>query len=193
MAKCYGCGKESKGGMPTAKIDGDERSYCADCYWKVEKEYKAKRNCEECSYFCEETCKKKNGKKLKATTVGYNMYFDEAEKCGDFSTDKDVAVTEIRKLEAQGKFEEAAAGYDRWSMDDEAEAARRKMPKPRSNVDAKVKDLAKKGETLTYYCPHCGAQLKIGAKATQIPKFCTNCKGDLTLLDLSKFIEEHEA
>ncbi len=190
MAKCYGCGKESKGNMPTAKIDGDERSYCADCYWKVEKEFKGLRNCEECSYFCEETCKKR-GKKLKPVTVGYNLYFVEAEKCGDFSTDKDVALAEIKKLEAQGKFEEAASGYDKWGMDEQAEAARRKMPKPSVDVGARVKDLAKAGQTLTYYCPHCGAALTVGAKATQVQKFCTGCRGDLSIIDLGKFIEQH--
>jgi NAD-dependent SIR2 family protein deacetylase len=190
MAKCYGCGKESKGNMPTAKIGGEERSYCADCYWKVEKEYKGKKNCDECSYFGEESCKKK-GKKIKPVTVGYNQYFVDAEKCGDFSTDKDVAVAEIKKLEAQGKFEEAAAGYARWGMNEEAEAARKKIPKLSVNAGDLVKNLAKTGQTLTYYCPHCGVQLKIGAKATQIPKFCTTCKGDLTLLDLGKFIEQH--
>ena len=192
MAKCYGCGKESKGNMPTARIDGDERSYCADCYWKVEKEYKGLRNCEECSYFCEETCKKR-GKKLDAVVVGYNTYFVEAEKCGDFSTDREVALAEIKKLESHGKFEEAASGYDKWGMAEEAEAARRKMPKSSVNTETLVKTLAKKGQTLTYYCPHCGTQLKIGAKTTQIPKFCTSCKGDLTLLDMGKFIEEHTA
>ncbi len=190
MAKCYGCSKESKGNMPTAKIGGEERSYCADCYWKVEKEYKGLRSCEECSYFTEETCKKR-GKKLKPVTVGYTLYFVEAEKCGDFSNDKDVAVAEIKKLESQGKFEEAASGYDKWGMEEEAEAARRKMPKPNVAAGDLVKNLAKTGQTLTYYCPHCGRQLKIGAKATQIPRFCTICKGDLTILDLGKFIEQH--
>jgi hypothetical protein len=190
MPKCYSCGKESKGNMPTAKIGSEQRSYCADCYWKVEKEYKGKRSCEECSYFCEETCKKK-GKKLKAVTVGYNTYFVEAEKCGDFSTDQEVAMAEIKKLETQGKFEEAASGYAKWGMVEQAEAARKKMPKPSIDADTLVRNLAKQGKTLTYYCPHCGVQLKIGAKAPQIQKFCTGCKGDLTLIDLGKFIEQH--
>jgi hypothetical protein len=176
--------------MPTARIDGDERSYCADCYWKVEKEYKGLRNCEECSYFCEETCKKR-GKKIESVVVGFNTYFVEAEKCGDFSTDKEIALAEIKKLEAHGKFEEAASGYDKWGMAEQAEAARGKMPKPSVNTAVLVKNLARKGQTLTYYCPHCGTQLKIGAKATQLPKFCTTCKGDLTLLDMGKFIEDH--
>ena len=164
MAKCYVCGKESKGGMPTAKINGEQRTYCADCYWKVEKEYKGKKNCDECSYFSADTCKK-NGKKLEAVTVGFTEYFVEAENCGDYSTDKEVALAEIRKLEKQGKFEEAASAYERWGMTEEAEAAKKRIVSS-VDKDALLKSLVKKGQTLTYYCPHCGTQLKVGAKNT---------------------------
>jgi len=192
MVKCYGCGKESKGNMPTAKISGEQRSYCADCYWKVEKEYKAKRNCEECSYFTVDTCKKR-GKKLEEVTVGYNTYFVQAEKCGDFNTDKDVALAEFKKLEAQGKYEEAAAGYDRWGMTEEAEAARRKMPKATVETSALVKNLARSGQTLTFYCPHCGAAFKVGAKGKEIPKFCNSCRGDLSVVNFGRLIEQHSS
>ncbi len=190
MVKCYRCGKESRGGMPTARIGGQVRTYCADCYWKIENEYKSKRSCDECSFFVEETCKKK-GKKLDAIVVGFNDYFVEAEKCRDFSTDKDAAVGEIKKLEAQGKYEEAAEGYDRWGMTAEAETVRGKMPEPSGNIEALLKDLTKSGQTLTYYCPHCGAPVKIGAKSPQMQKFCSRCRGDLGVVDLGKFIEQH--
>jgi hypothetical protein len=178
--------------MPTAKIDGEERSYCADCYWKVEKQYKAKQSCEDCSYFAVDKCKKR-GEKLEPVTVGYNTYFVQAEGCGDFSNDKDVVVAEIKKLEAQGKYEEAAAGYDRWGMREEANAAMSKARRPTVETVASVKTLMKTGQTVTYYCPHCGAQLKVGAKAPQVQKFCTRCKGDLSVIDLNKLIEQHAA
>jgi len=192
MAKCYSCGKVSSGSMPTVKIGRQERSYCADCYWKIEKEYKGKKNCDECSYFSNEKCKKK-GKQLEPVTVGYNTYFVQAEKCGDFSTDKDVALDEIKKLEAKGQFEEAATEYERWGMTEEAEATRKKTPSKTVSADASasVKNLAKRGQTLTYYCPHCGMPLKIGAKAPQIQKFCTRCKGDLGVIDMGKFLKQH--
>jgi hypothetical protein len=190
MAKCFSCGKESRGGMPTARINGEQRTYCADCYWKVEKEYKGKKSCDECSYFAEETCKKK-GKKLECVTIGFTDYYPDAEKCSSLSTDKDVAISEIHKLEKQGKFEEAAAGYDRWGMTSEAQAARQKAPTPSSDIDQTVKDLAKSGQTLTYHCPHCGTALKVGAKNQTPQKFCNNCRGDLSVIDLGKFIEQH--
>ncbi|HMK95158.1 MAG TPA: hypothetical protein VK536_07125 [Candidatus Limnocylindrales bacterium] len=179
--------------MPTVKIGRDERSYCADCYWKIEKEYKSKKNCEECSYFSNEKCKKK-GKPLEPITVGYSTYFVQAEKCGDYSTDKEIAIAEIKKLEAKGQFDEAASEYEKWGMTDEAEQARKKMPPPAgTEVDASVRNLAKKGQTLTYYCCHCGAPLKIGAKAPQIQKTCPSCKGDLQVINLGKFIKQHSS
>ena len=190
MVKCYSCGKESRGGMPTAKIKGEERTYCADCYWKIEKEYKSKKNCDECSYFAEETCNKK-GKKVEAVTVGFTDYFVEAEKCRDFNTNKDVAVSEIKKLETQGKYKEAAASYDRLGLTAEAQSARGKMPTQSGDAEVMVRDLAKSGRTLTYYCPHCGAPVKIGAKSPQIQTFCIRCRGDLAVVDLSKLIEQH--
>jgi len=190
MAKCYTCGKESRGGMPTAKINGEERTYCADCYWKVEKEYKGKKNCDECSYFTEETCKKK-GRKVECAKVGYTEYYPEAEGCASFSTDKEVAMAEIHKLEKQGKFEDAADAYDRWGMTVEAQAARRKAPATKSGIEQKIKELAKSGQTLTYYCPHCGTQLKVGAKNQTVQKFCNNCHGDLSVVDLEKLVEQH--
>jgi len=192
MVKCYSCGKESRGGMPTANIGGEERTYCADCYWVIEKEYKGKRNCEECSYFSNEKCEKK-GKPLEPVTVGYNTYFVQAEKCGDFSTDKDVAVAEIKKLEAKGQYEEAVTGYEKWGMTEEAEEARKKMPAPSIDANALVKNLVKKGQTLTYYCCHCGTQLKIGAKAPQIQKTCPSCSGDLQVINLAKLVKQHSA
>lgn len=190
MVKCHGCGKESKGNMPTTKINGQERSYCADCYWKIDKEYKAKKNCEDCSYFSAEECKKKN-KKLKSSVVGFNTYYIEAEGCGEYSTDSEVAVAEIKKLETAGKFDEAATAYERQGMYKEAKEARDKVPVEKDEVEALVKDLSRKGKTLTYYCIHCGAPLQIGAKAEKIPKTCPKCKGNLELFDLGKFIQQH--
>ena len=192
MAKCFSCGKESRGGMPTAKINGEERSYCADCYWKVEKEYKGKKNCDECSYFSVESCKK-DGRKLECVTVGFTDYYPAAEKCGSFSTDKEVAMTEVRKLEKQGKFKEAAEVYDRWGMTSEARESRQKAPDDNGDVDQMVKDLAKSGQTLTFYCPHCGVPIKVGMKNQTVPQVCTRCRGDLGVLNMGKFIEQHSA
>jgi len=123
--------------------------------------------------------------------VGFAEYYPEAEDCSDFSTDKEVAITEIHKLEKAGKFDEAAEAYTRQGMAEEAQAARRKAPTSTGDIEQMVKDLAKSGQTIAYYCPHCGTQLKVGAKHPQVQKFCSQCRGDLSVVDLGKFIEQH--
>jgi predicted RNA-binding Zn-ribbon protein involved in translation (DUF1610 family) len=60
------------------------------------------------------------------------------------------------------------------------------------NTGASVKNLVKSGQTLTYYCPHCGAPLKIEAKSPQIQKFCIRCRGDLGVLDMGKLLRTLE-
>lgn len=186
--KCYSCGKVSKGNMPTAKIEDQERPYCADCYWKLEKEYKQKKTCDECAHFSKDRCKK-TGIHLIPVTIGYNTYFTQAEKCVSFSTDKEVILEEITKLELARRYEDAALEYEKLGMLDEAEQTRKKVLP--IDINASVKALAEKGQTLTYYCCHCGAPLKIGAKSPQVQKTCKQCGGDLEVINLGKLINQH--
>jgi len=188
-SKCYSCGKVSSG-MPTAKIKGEERTYCADCYWKIDKEYKQKKTCDECAYFDDEKCKKMKIQ-LPPVVVGFNTYFVQAENCNHFSTDKQTILDEAKKLEGKGQFEEAARQYEKIEMPDKAQEARKKIIASPIDVSTSVKNLAKKGQTLTYYCCHCGTPLKIGAKASKIQKVCPNCNGDLEVIDLGKLINQH--
>ncbi|HLN88616.1 MAG TPA: hypothetical protein VK253_00965, partial [Candidatus Binatia bacterium] len=55
-----------------------------------------------------------------------------------------------------------------------------------------AKKLAEKGKTITVYCCHCGAPLKIGAKAPEIQSACPRCQGDLEIVNLAKFIKQHQ-
>jgi hypothetical protein len=190
---CYACGKTSKGNMPIAKIDGEERSYCADCYWKLEKQYKGRKTCEECAHFSDEICKKTN-ETLVPVTIGFNLYYVRAENCGYLSTDKEAFIEEIKKLEAAGCYEEATIEYEKLGMKEEAEAAEKKItsrPKRPFDKSDQVQSLVRKGKTLTYYCCHCGAPVKIGAKSPKVQKTCPNCKGDLEVIDLIKLIKQH--
>ena len=174
--------------MPKVTIDGEERSYCADCLWKLDKEYKQKKNCEECAHFNKEKCKKTN-KTLKPVTVGFSSYFPQAESCVFFTNDKQVVLEEIRKLELAGRFEDVVSEYERLGMADEAEEARKKIVP--IDINAQIKVLTSKGQTLTYYCCHCGEPLKIGAKATEIQSCCPHCSGDLEVINLGKLIKQH--
>ena len=60
------------------------------------------------------------------------------------------------------------------------------------NSSSSVKNLVKSEKRLTFYCPHCGAPLKIEAKSPQIQKFCTRCRGDLGVLDRGKLVRTLE-
>jgi predicted SprT family Zn-dependent metalloprotease len=117
----------------------------------------------------------------------------QAENCNYFSSDNEAFLEQAKKLEAQGRHEEAALEYDKLGMTEQAEEARKKMPASVSATDIKgqLKTLTQKGQTLTYYCCHCGAPLKIGSKAPKIEKTCPRCKGDLEIIDLSKLIKQH--
>jgi hypothetical protein len=189
-SKCYGCGKQSRGDMPKATIKGEERSYCADCLWKLDKEYKQKKACEECAYFSKDRCKKTEVS-LTPVTVGFNTYFVQAENCNYFAVDKEAFLSEAKKLEAKGRCDEAASLYDKIGMSKKADELRNKTSESSDDLRAAVKNLTDKNQTLTYFCCHCGAPLKIGAKAPEIHKSCLRCGCDLEVIDLSKLINQH--
>jgi hypothetical protein len=161
-SECFGCKKSFSGKGLIVSLNGEERTYCADCLWKFQKEYAAKKSCEECGYFDEESCEKR-GKKLAPVKAGFSMYFVEAENCRAFSTEQKVSTK--KKSEVTEERKEAAA---------------------------LVKTLSGKGQTLTYYCCHCGAPQKIGAKAPEIQTTCSRCQGDLEIVNLAKFIKQHQ-
>jgi hypothetical protein len=174
--------------MPKAQINGEERSYCADCLWKLDKEYKQKKNCDECAHYGKEKCKKTN-RPLKATTIGFATYYTEAENCRSYNTDQQVVLEEIRQLELAGRFEDVVAEYERLGMADEAAEARKKIVPIDTN--ALVAQLKKNDKTLTYYCCHCGEPLRIGAKLPDPQTKCPKCSGDLEIINLGKLIKQH--
>ncbi len=161
-SECNGCKKTFSGKGLAVSINNEERTYCADCLWKLQKEYAQKKSCEECGHFDDESCSKR-GKTLVPVKAGFNTYFVQAETCKDFSTDK--------KDNAKKKNEQT---------EEQKEAA------------ALVKKLTEKGQTLTVYCCHCGAPQKIGAKAPETQNTCARCKGDLEVINLAKFIKQHQ-
>jgi hypothetical protein len=161
--ECSGCKKSFSGSGLTVNLNGNGQMYCADCYWKLQKEYDKKKTCENCGHFDEETCEK-NGKKMKPAKVGFNEYFIEAENCRNYSAEKKTG-SDKKKKELSEEQKEAVA---------------------------LVKNLAEKNQTLTYYCPHCGAPMKIGAKTPEIQKTCPRCSGDLEIINLAKFIKQHQ-
>jgi hypothetical protein len=159
-SECYGCKKTFSGSGLIVSVNGKEQTYCADCLWKLQKEYAQKKSCEGCSHFDEESCGK-SGKALVPVKAGFSTYFVEAETCRNFSTEQKTAKKKSELTE------------------DQKEAA------------ALAKKLQEKGQNLTYYCCHCGAPLKIGAKSPGIQNACPRCQGDLEIINFAKFIKQH--
>jgi hypothetical protein len=161
-SECYSCKKSFSGKGLIVNLNGEERTYCADCLWKLQKEYSQKKTCEDCGFFDDESCQKR-GKKLAPVKVGFNTYFVQADICKDFSTEHKGSSK--KKNEPTEEQKEAAA---------------------------LVKKLSEKGQTLTVFCCHCGAPMKIGAKAPEIQSTCPRCKGDLEIVNMAKFIKQHQ-
>jgi len=161
--ECCGCKKSFSGAGLTVNIKGKEEMYCADCYWKLQKQYDQKKTCEDCGYFDEESCQK-IGKTLAPAKVGYTNYFIEAETCRNFSTEKKGSSKKKEK----------------------------ELTETQKEAIVLAKTLTEKGQTLTYFCCHCGAPIKIGAKAPEIQYICPRCKGDLEIVNLAKFIKQHQ-
>ncbi len=162
-SECYGCKKSFSGKGLIVSINCEERTYCADCLWKLQKEYSLKKSCENCGHFDEESCEKR-GKTLVPVKAGFNTYFTQAEKCGDYSTEQKASSKKKNEPTEQEK-----------------------------EATVLVKKLSEKGQTLTIYCCHCGAPMKIGAKAPEIQSTCPRCKGDLEIVNLTKFIKQHQS
>ena len=168
---CHKCGKNFRGQGPTATIDGEENTYYADCYWTLKKQYEKKKSCEGCSFFSNSDCRKTRVKLVPAR-FGVDDFYVQAEHCNHFTAKKVEPRTPETKLESEGRSEKAALHVD---------------------VNSLVKNLAERGQTLTYYCCHCGAPLKIGAKSVKVQKTCPRCGCDLGIIDLGKFINQHSS
>lgn len=169
---CHKCGKNFRGEGPTATIDGEENTYCADCYWTLKKQYEKKKSCESCSFFGNGVCRRTLARLIPAR-FGVEDFYVQAEQCNHFTIKKvEPKTSKIKKSESDGRHEEAALHVD---------------------VNSLVKNLAERGQTLTYYCCHCGAPLKIGAKSVKVQKTCPHCGCDLEVINLGKFINQHSS
>jgi hypothetical protein len=160
-SECCRCKKTFSGSGLIVKINGDEQTYCADCLWKLQKEYAKKKSCEECGHFDDESCEK-TGRKLVPVKAGFNLYFIEAESCRYFSTEQKACPKKKSELTEE-----------------------------RKEAVALVQNLKEKGQNLTCYCCHCGAPMKIGAKSPEILSSCPRCNGDLEIINFAKFIKQH--
>jgi hypothetical protein len=166
MAKptCTVCGQQYRGIALVSVKDGKEVEVCPTCYKTLNAEYR-KNSCLACVFFHVGTCE------LFGTEL--DEPYVQSAKCEFFTTSTDPAVV------AQVK--------------EKAEGSRKKMkqtPSKPLTIDELIAELTERSQTLTYFCCHCGAPLKVGAK-NEVQQACPNCKYDLSAIDMAKLISQH--
>jgi rubrerythrin len=182
---CQVCGASFRGISLSTVKDGVQVEVCPSCYKKLDEEYK-KNSCYACVFFHIGNCE------LFGTELD-EPYVNSAT-CEFFTTTADpeaVARARIKKFEMTGRFEAAAQEYEKIGLPEKAAEARSKSPpEPVSDLGELISQLTARGQTLTYFCVHCGAPLKVGAKH-EPAKSCPHCKYDLSAVDLAKVINQH--
>jgi hypothetical protein len=186
-SQCQACGNTFRG-IPLMTVkEGKQIEACPTCYKKLDEEYR-KTSCLACAFFNASTCE------LFSTDLD-EPYINSAT-CEFFTTGTNpeaVAKARIKKFEMSGRFEDAARELEKIGMTEEAEKAKEKAkhrPASTSDLNELIAQLTQRGQTLTYYCIHCGEPLKVGAKQEAL-KTCPNCKYDLSAIDLAKLINQH--
>lgn len=166
MAKltCPVCGQQYRGVPLNTVKDGKAVEACPNCYKTLDAEYR-KNSCIACVFFHLGTCE------LYGTELD-EPYLQNA-KCDSFTTSKDPSVIERAKERAEAERKDRKEKF--------------KEPLP---LDEAIAELNKKGQTLTYFCCHCGTALKVGGKE-ELKKTCPKCSNDLSVIDLAKLICQH--
>lgn len=186
-SQCQVCNATFRG-IPLITVkDAKKVEVCPSCYEKYDAEYR-KNSCIACVFFNVSSCE------LFGTDLE-EPYLQNAS-CQYFTTDADpvcVGMARIKKFEMTCRFEEAAKEYEKLGMQEKADEVRKKVKKSAVvslDVDALIGQLVERGQTLTYFCCHCGAPLKVGAKH-EVQKSCSKCHYDLSAIDMARLINQH--
>ena len=186
-SQCQVCNATFRG-VPLYTVKGTKQvEVCPSCYKTLDEIYR-KTSCLACVFFNASNCE------LFSTELD-EPYINSAT-CTYFTTDTNpvtVSKARIKKFEMTGKFEDAAKEYEKLGLTVHAEEAREKakhQPKPSNDINELLLQLTRHGQTITYYCCHCGEPLKVGAKQ-EVQKNCPHCKYDLTLIDMARLINQH--
>jgi len=186
-SQCEVCGASFRGIPLNTVKDGKKVEACPTCYKALDEVYR-KNSCLACVFFNIDSCE------LFSTELE-EPYLQKL-KCEYFTDEPDptkVARARIKKFEMAGRFEAVAEEYEKIGMTKEAQEARNRIENqttPNIGIDVLLEQMSKRGQILTYYCCHCGSQLRIGGKY-EISKTCPKCKLDLTVIDIAKLISQH--
>jgi len=99
----------------------------------------------------------------------------------------------LEYLEKVGRYEEAARLYEKLGMLEKAGEMRRKEREAtvvHLDLNALIRELAERGFTVTYYCSHCGAPIRVsGETNVEDVKVCSHCGSRIEVIDLARFIK----
>ncbi|MGD6850503.1 MAG: hypothetical protein ACQCN6_00405, partial [Candidatus Bathyarchaeia archaeon] len=155
---CQVCNQPYRGIALNTVKDGKPVEVCPSCYKVLDAEYR-KNSCLACVFFHSGLCE------LYGTEL--DEPYVQSARCEFFTTSKDPDVI--------AKAKEKAAATRKKLKD--------KSSKPLT-LEELIAELTSRGQTLTYFCCHCGAPLKVGAKQ-EVQKSCPNCKYDLSAVDMA--------
>lgn len=184
---CQVCGQTYRGIPLTTVKDAKKVDVCPSCYKILDAEYK-KNSCLACTFFHIGSCE------LFGTDL--DEPYLQNQTCEFFTTSTDsskVGMVKIKKLESTGHFKEAAEECEKLGLHEKADEIRGKIkeaPLTMLNTDELIERLEQRGQTLTYFCCHCGTPLKVGAQH-ELKKTCPNCKYDLSAIDMAKLLNQH--
>lgn len=186
-SECQVCGATFRGIPLNSVKDGKDVEVCPACYKTLDEIYR-KNSCKACVFYNLNSCE------LFGTDLE-DLCASRA-KCTYFSTDSDptaISMAKIKKYEMTKRYEDAAKEYEKLKLPERAAEERKKIKSQapaKLSLEELVAQLTDRGQNLTYFCPHCGALLRIGAK-NEVLESCPNCKYDLSVLDLAKLINQH--
>jgi len=161
---CPVCYQQYRGIALSTVKDNRPIEVCPNCYKTLDDIYR-KNSCIACAFFNSGSCE------LYGTELD-EPYLQSA-RCEYLTKSTDPAVIARAKEKAdvtRGRFKEAHS-------------------EPLT-LEEFVAELRKRGQTLTYFCCHCGTSLQVGAKQ-EIQKTCPRCKYDLSAIDMAKLISQH--
>jgi hypothetical protein len=97
--QCARCSKKLGGwsgeNYLTITFDGEQKKVCVNCFEEIKREYKAKKRCNDCTYFREPYCKKISLQLKPESISAHDYYFVQAEKCIYYLTGKDFETKAI--------------------------------------------------------------------------------------------------
>lgn len=93
-------------------LEGEQKTFCADCYERIKEEYGKKKSCDDCPHFGDGSCELRG--KLIPVSIGYRDYFLQAENCAYYAHEK--IESGQKKIQYLGKAGKAKQGKNQVNL-----------------------------------------------------------------------------